>query len=99
MWSEWASIELANIRDQRYQVPEHRRDYAGIIICLSRQEVPDLSHYDDSEIVWRMVKKNHAGLVVASEDQSRIEMLLESYSRRFVNDFLAVAPPLEEAPD
>lgn len=99
MWSEWASIELADIRNQRYQVPEHRRDYAGIIICLSRQEVPDLSHYDDSEIVWRMVKKNHAGLVVASEDQSRIEMLLESYSHRFVNDFLAVAPPLEEAPD
>jgi biotin carboxylase len=99
MWSEWASIELANIRDQRYQVPEHRRDYAGIIICLARQEFPDLSNYDDSEIVWRMVKKNHAGLVVASEDQSRIESLIENYSHRFMNDFLAVAPPLEEAPD
>ena len=99
MWSEWASIELANIRNQRYQVPEHRNEYAGIIICLARQENPDLSHYTDPEIVWRMVKKNHAGIIVASEDQNRIETLLDSYSQRFADDFLAFAPPLEKAPD
>jgi hypothetical protein len=99
MWSEWASIELANIRNQDYQLPEHRSDYAGIIICLARQESPDLSQYADPEIVWRMVKKNHAGIVVASEDQNRIETLLDSYSQRFADDFLAFAPPLEKAPD
>lgn len=99
MWSEWASIEVSHVRNQSYEVPEHQNNYAGIIICLARQEVPDLSAYDDPEIVWRMVKKNHAGLVVASEDQTRVETLIDGYSRRFMNDFLAVAPPLEEAPD
>lgn len=99
MWSEWASIEISNVRNERYQVPERRSDYAGIIICLARQEFPDLSRYDDPEVVWRLVKKNHAGIIVASEDQTRVEALIDNYSHRFVNDFLAVAPPLEEAPD
>ena len=65
---------------------------AGIIISLARQEQPDTSNYNDPEIVWRMKKKNHAGLIVASSDYRRVEELLNAYAKRFVNDFLAVAP-------
>lgn len=99
LWSEWANIELSNVRGETYRLPETLTNYAGIIICLARQEIPDLSSYDDPEIVWRLEKKNHAGIIVASKDQEKIESLLESYGQRFVNDFLAFAPPLEKAPD
>ena len=99
LWAEWAAIELANLHGGVYQAPEPGHDYAGILICLARQSYPDLSAYDDPEIVWRLQKKNHAGLIVASRDQSRVEELLDRYSERFAADFLAVAPPLDEAPD
>ncbi|MGD2078005.1 MAG: ATP-grasp domain-containing protein, partial [Chloroflexota bacterium] len=98
LWAEWAAIELGDIRGVAYELPPAESDYAGILICLARQEHPDTSAYDDSEVVWRLDKKNHAGLIVASPDQARIEELLADYSRRFATDFLAYVPPLEEAP-
>jgi len=75
-----------------------RRGYAGVINCLARQEWPDTSAYSDPEVVWRLKKQYHAGLIVASPDAGRVQLLLDSYSRRFAEDFLAVAPPLERAP-
>ena len=96
LWAEWAKIELAHVRGEKYTLPEVRQDYAGILICLARQEYPDTSAYQDSEIVWRLKKKSHAGLIVASPDPDRIQSLLETYRQRFAADFVAVLPPLDK---
>lgn len=92
LWTEAARIELADVRGEEYRLPPHRDDYAGLIICLARDERPDLSAYDDPEIVWRVPKERHAGLLVASPDAARIEALLAGYNERFARDFLAHAP-------
>ncbi|MGQ9905113.1 MAG: FAD-dependent oxidoreductase [Anaerolineae bacterium] len=34
-------------------------DHTGILVCLARQEHPDLSAYADPEVVWRL-RKNDA---------------------------------------
>ena len=99
LWSEWAKIEIADFRGETYSLPAAMKDYAGIMICLARQEAPDLSHYNDPEVVWRLQKDHHAGLIVASKRQERIEELLNDFSGRFELDFLAIAPPLDEAPN
>lgn len=98
-WAEWAKIVAAETRGEVYQAPKPRQEYGGLIVCLARQEQPDLSGYNDSEIVWRMHKKQHAGLIVVSPDQQRVQQLVDSYAQRFANDFLAVAPPKESAAD
>jgi biotin carboxylase len=91
LWREWARLEIAG-DDGDYSVPRPRPDAAGIALCLARQEHPDLSPYDDPEIVLRIDKRHHAGLVVASPDHARIDALLDSYARRFSRDFLATMP-------
>lgn len=96
LWAEWAKIEVAHLRGEMYQIPPSRYDYAGVINCLARQEHPDLSVYSDPEVVWRLKKKHHAGLILASPDSNRLQFLLDEYSRRFAEDFLAVMPPLEK---
>jgi biotin carboxylase len=98
MWGEIARMEIADIKGEVYDLPELRNNYAGILICLARQEHPDLSSYSDPEIVWRMRKPQHAGLIVASSDYARVGALLDEYSHRFANDFLAVAQPYERPP-
>jgi biotin carboxylase len=95
LWAEWARIEIAG-EDRDYELPEHRDDYAGVIISLARQQHPDTSAYDDPEIVYRLKKLHHAGLVIASTDAQRIEQLLTSYSRRFYEDFYTSEPPLDK---
>ncbi|HEX5707924.1 MAG TPA: hypothetical protein VFX96_11545 [Pyrinomonadaceae bacterium] len=91
LWAEWAKIEVRG-ESGGYSVPPHRDGYAGIVISLARQECPDTSEYDDPEIVWRLRKKNHVGLIVASEDPARVETLLEDYVRRIMQDFYATQP-------
>ena len=94
LWAEWAKIEIAGEQGQ-YAVPPHRDDYAGIVLSLARQEVPDLSAYTDAEIVTRLKKSHHAGLILRSPDPARIETLIADYTPRFYRDFFATAPPPE----
>lgn len=94
-WVEWARMELAKVRGENYTLPALREDYAGILVCLARQEHPDLSAYNDAEIAWRMNKKYHAGLIVVSADAARVQALLDSYAQRFSEDFLTRATPME----
>ena len=56
-----------------------------------------MSAYDDPEIVTRIRKHHHAGLIVASPDEHRVRALLESYVTRFYADFHASAPAPERA--
>lgn len=96
LWAEWAKIEIAGGK-QAYQLPPLRRDYAGLIVSLARQPQPDTSRYNDSEIVWRMNKRYHAGLIVMSSDSARVNHLLDDYTRRFYQDFFATQPLPERA--
>ena len=96
LWREWARIEVAGEYGS-YELPPVRDDYAGIVISLARQEWPDTSQYDDPEIVFRLHKRHHAGLLVASHDPARVDELLDSYVRRFLKDFSATLPAADRA--
>lgn len=97
MWREWARVEVASARGEEYAIPTRRTDHAGLLISLARQEWPDLSAYADPEISWRLSKRHHAGLVVSSSSQERVETLLGSYVRRFRDDFYTSLPAPAEA--
>ena len=93
LWREWAKLEVDGANREKRLRP--RREHAGIILSLARQEFPDTSAYDDPEIVYRVKKKHHAGLIVRSKSHERVSELLNNYAQRFENDFIAVLPPLE----
>jgi biotin carboxylase len=95
LWREWARIEVAG-EHGNYQLPPVRQEYAGVIISLARQENPDTSGYNDPEVVLRIKRHHHAGLILRSDDPERVRGLLENYSQRFVEEFLAVEPPREK---
>jgi biotin carboxylase len=95
LWREWARIEIEGEHGS-YQLPPVREEYAGVILSLARQEEPDTSGYNDPEVFLRIKKHHHAGLILRSMDAQPVPALLESYSRRFVEEFLAVEPPREK---
>jgi biotin carboxylase len=99
LWREWARLEVANARGERYDPPQPGRDYAGLVISLARQEWPDTAAYDDPEIVWRLRKRHHVGLLVKSVSRSRVTELISGYMRRFREDFYATLPAATEAAD
>jgi biotin carboxylase len=96
LWREWAKAEL---QEGRYQVPAWRKDYAGLLISLARQEWPDLTVFTEPEVVQRIRKRHHVGLVWRSDSYARVEQLQGEYLARVQRDFHASAPPPERATD
>ena len=94
LWREWAKLELAG-EDGAYDPPRDSGRFAGIALTLARQEEPDTSAYADPEIVTRIRKHHHAGLIVAADTADRVDALLSDYTARFHADFVATMP----APD
>lgn len=95
LWSEWAKIESDTLKKQTYIFPKTDNKYAGIVVSLSRYEHPDTSSFTDAEIVWRMNKAWHIGLIVVSETSERVLELLDKYTQRIANEFHTSLP----APD
>jgi len=94
LWREWARLEIADGKAPSKITPV-RKEYAGIILSLAKQEYPDTSAYADEEIISRVKKRHHAGLIVRAPRLDRVNQLLDDYGRRFVEDFVAVVPAPE----
>jgi biotin carboxylase len=98
LWREWAKLETSSDAHP-YELPKLRKEFAGVALALARQDEPDTSHYDDAEIVYRVSKPKHVGLIFYSNEQQRVEELLGTYTQRITADFLAVAPAKERYDD
>jgi biotin carboxylase len=95
LWREWAKLEVSHLRSVPYAAPAPRTDYAGSVLCLAQTAEPDTSSFNDPEIVIRMKKHHHAGLIVRSERSERVKELLDQYSAEFARLFLASMPPMD----
>ncbi len=92
LWAEWARIEVCALRGVPYTLPPTKQNYAGSVLCLAKTAEPDTSMFNAPEIVYRMKKHHHAGMIVQSPDVDRVRVLLEDYSLRFAETYLAVQP-------
>ena len=96
LWREWARLEVADLRGEKYVLPENYQSYSGSVLCLAQTAEPDTTAFDAAEIVFRMKKHHHAGLIVRSDVPGRVKQLLEEYSEEFARRFLASMPPPEK---
>lgn len=92
-WVEWARLEVAALSGTEYDLPPVQPLYAGSVICLARQEQPDLSSFNVPEVVRKLERHHHAGLLLQADTAERIETLIREYSDRFLNEFYAFEPP------
>ena len=82
LWREWARIEVANLRERGLRRrPNSAESYAGSVLCLAQTAEPDTSAFDAPEIVYRMKKHHHAGLIVRSDDPERVRQLTRGVRR------------------
>lgn len=97
LWGEWANIESAMANDTTYKLPKVQKYYTGILVSLSRFEWPDMSSFNDEEIVWKINKKYHVGMIVRSKKRERVLELLNQYAERIAKDFHAAMPAPEKS--
>ncbi|MEL6865890.1 MAG: ATPase, partial [Bacteroidota bacterium] len=92
LWGEWARLETAIANGGTYELPAVKKDYAGIVVSLSRFQHPDMSGFNDAEVLWKINKEYHVGMIVRSEKRERVLTLLDDYADRIFQDFHASAP-------
>ncbi len=92
LWAEWARIEVSNLRGVPYVLPEAK-------IHLRGQRPLPRPHRRSRHLQLRSAgdrpphqKPHHAGLIVQSPDPERVASLLDEYSHRFAEMYLAIAP-------
>jgi len=90
LWKEWAAIEDALAKETKYKLPKTKKEYAGIVLTLSRFQHADLSLFSEPEVCFRVPLEYHAGLIVKSESNARVLELLDDYADRLIKDFAAV---------
>lgn len=90
LWKEWAAIENSLAKETKYTLPKVKKEYAGIVLTLSKFQHPDLSSFSETEVCFRVPLEYHAGLIVKSNQQERVLELLENYGNRLATDFTAV---------
>ena len=98
LWREWAKLETST-GEHPYKAPKLRKEYAGVCLALAKDEHPDTSHYDAPEIVYRVKKAKHVGLILHAKKKDRLHELMNHYSELITRDFLAVAPAKERYDD
>ena len=92
LWREWARLEVCDLRGQTYTLPPTFASYAGSVLCLAQTAEPDTAAFDAPEIVYRMKKHHHAGLIVKSDDPERVRELVNECAGEFAHRFLASMP-------
>ncbi|MGC1461353.1 MAG: ATP-grasp domain-containing protein [Terracidiphilus sp.] len=95
LWSEWARLEVCNLRGEAYVLPDSFEAHAGSVLCLAQTAEPDTAAFEAPEIVLRVKKHHHAGLIVRSGKAERVKELVDEYSAEFARRFPASLPPLE----
>jgi hypothetical protein len=98
LWKEWAKIETAVAEKKAYQLPEIKYQYSGIIISLSSYQWPDISVFNDPEVVWKMNEEYHVGLIVKSDSRVRIMELLEKYAKMIMELGYHASAPAPDKP-
>ncbi|REJ77625.1 MAG: ATP-grasp domain-containing protein [Acidobacteria bacterium] len=98
LWREWGKIETET-KENPYVPQKAKKDFAAIALALAKDEKPDTSAYDDQEIVYRVDKPRHVGLIFCTKTKKRLDELVSTYTQRITDDFLAVAPVKERYDD
>ncbi len=98
LWTEWAKIEDSLARGKEYKLPKSVKQYAGIVLTLSKFQNPDLSSFDDPEVYFSVPLEYHAGLIVRSKNRDKVLALLDDYADRLTRDFstTAAAPEVKK---
>jgi biotin carboxylase len=76
--------ELAKLEaHDKYQAPKPKEGHAGFITTVPKRGPVKLDEFKEKEIVWRSADPYQPGLIVRSDDATRVSKLLQAYDKRF----------------
>ncbi len=92
LWTEWANIEHAVLTGKKYHLPLTDEMQAGIIVTLSKYELPEYDAFTDPEIWWKLYKKYHIGFIFQHKTEKKIQELQSKYAKMIQEEYSTTVP-------
>lgn len=93
IWREWAKLETALLRNEKYEVGKPTGFFAGLIISLVKDKNPDTTPFNCDEVVKFLPMDYHIGIVYKSSDENKVQECLEKAGKTITEEILNVLPP------
>ncbi len=93
LWAEWAKVETAVLKNEKYKKPKKQKNAAGLLVCLAKEEHPNTDIIQDTTIARRLQKPYHIGLIFKDDSHQVVEQKLYQYEDLIRKDFLNILPP------
>lgn len=99
LWKEWARLENAVLRKEKYEVKETAKKYGGLLVSLTREEKPDTQALECPELVRFFDKKFHIIAVYSSDNSRDLLKRLNEASEHVTEELLGVMPSKDKPTD
>lgn len=99
LWAEWARIENAVAKGLDYALPTLQYIPSGLLVSLSRFEQPDTSLLEYPEIVWRLDKPYHVGVIITSNQVDHVLETLDKITQQVYTHYHASLPMKDKPTD
>lgn len=96
IWREWARLESALLRNEKYEVEKPTGFFSGLVISLVKDKNPDTTPFKCEEVVKFLPMDYHIGIVFKSADEKRIQQCLEHAGDLITREILNVIPPKDK---
>lgn len=96
IWREWAKLETALLRNEKYEVAKPTGFFAGLIIALAKELHPNTSDFECEEVVRFLPIDYHIGIVYKSADEGKIKQRLDEAAEIITAKILNILPPKEK---
>lgn len=93
LWREWARIENAVLKKEKYQLAKPTGFFAGLIFALTKEKEPNCEIFHCDEVVRFLPLDYHVGIVYKSDDPEKIQQRLDEAADKIITQFLNILPP------
>lgn len=96
IWKEWAKMENALLRAEKYNVKEAHKLYAGLIVSLVKDKNPDRDPFQCEEVDRFLPKDYHIGIVYKADKADKVKKRLDEAAFYITSELLSILPPTDK---
>ena len=92
IWKEWAKIENALLRNEKYSLKEPKKAFGGLIVSLAKEKHPETEPFHCEEVAKFLSKDFHVGIVYCADSADKVRKRLDEAAFYISTELLSILP-------
>lgn len=92
IWKEWAKIENALLRNEKYSLKQPKKSFGGLLVSLTKEKHPETESFICEEVAKFLSKDFHIGIVYKAETADKVRKRLDEAAFYITSELLSILP-------